>query len=99
MTPTIPTSDAAICYPAGTIGSPVQSISHATTNCVVPPQIVTPSAYRTERPLDRTAFGNASGRKAYTAPSGVEKTKLTSMFSDTTSHGDAPGDVMKRYVE
>jgi hypothetical protein len=51
-------------YQAGTIGLPVRSMSHATTNCVVPPKIVVPSAYRMERPLDRTAFGNASSRNA-----------------------------------
>jgi hypothetical protein len=31
-------------YHAGTIALPVRSISHATTNCVVPPKIVVPSA-------------------------------------------------------
>ena len=31
-------------YQAGTIGLPVRSMSQATTNCVVPPKIVVPSA-------------------------------------------------------
>ena len=38
------TTFATIWYQAGTIGSFVQSISHATTNWVVPPKIVTPNA-------------------------------------------------------
>ena len=44
MTPAIAAMLAAIWYHAGTMGSFVASINQATTNCVDPPKIVTPSA-------------------------------------------------------
>src|SRR5262245_28453158 len=62
-----------IWYQAGTKGFFVRSISHATTNCVVPPNIVTDKAYMIASPLDRTDFGKASSRNAYSAPIPDEK--------------------------
>src|SRR5262249_21032932 len=62
--PMIDATFVTIWYQAGTSGFFVRLSSHATTNCVVPPKIVTERAYIIASPLERTDFGNASSRKA-----------------------------------
>src|SRR5262249_621583 len=94
----IDTTLVTIWYQAGTKGFFVRSISHATTNCVVPPNIVTDKAYMMASPLDRTDFGNASNRNAYIAAIPVEKTKFSRMFTVVIRTGVAVAEVRTRYA-
>ncbi len=64
-------------YQAGASGLPVALISQVTYGCAMPPNMVTPIAYTTARPVLRTSLRNDSVRHTSATPTLVELSALS----------------------